>query len=302
MKLLDLGLYHSFFGGRLIDLKADGTQDTCSVLPGFPGYLSPSAVAVYDSRPFVCAGLPTPKCQHYSSIFKRWMPYGQMLVQRDRSASVDLGGGKLWITGGSRLGVAQSSTEIFKGGVSSPGPDLPVACSGHCLVNLDDDRVFMVCEEKAFLYHRDTGLWTRLPDLRAPRFNMGCSTMGVDNKSKVLVHGGSSEDGEIFDLGTNEWLPGPENESKFFSLTYRTWLVPYGETVLLIQGGDDEKTRTEVKRYDPKSNRFEAFVTAGKVLGANVVVLAREAEIDCGDGRGLSEEEIQLAEMDARLS
>ncbi|XP_072300514.1 kelch-like protein 41a [Eucyclogobius newberryi] len=100
----------------------------------------------------------------------------------------------------------------------SESKKLPLKVHGHCVVSengliyclggkMDDNKTI----ERMFAYNHKRAEWKELAGMKTPRSMFGA----VIHKGKIIVAGGVNEDGlvsgcEVYDFGTNKWLPFPD--------------------------------------------------------------------------------------------
>ena len=159
-----------------------------------------------------------------------------MMYNRSGAASLPImDNSALWITGG-QDGTSRQlllATEIIQfqlnqtvESASKLSIDMPLPLSGHCLIQISQNTLFLIAGKSAdgpssrtFYMHLDStdwsstgrGNWTEGPKLKHPRYLHSC---GMQGSSKVIVSGGRNENDfemdsvESLELQATEWIEG----------------------------------------------------------------------------------------------
>ena len=145
-------------------------------------------------------------CRRYTYVNDDWLMENVTLDQPRRfSAAIKIHNGTMWwITGGhSNNYIPLKTTETLSISNNatiqsfSPGPDLPVAMSGHCIARVDDSRVFIAGgQTNAYIYDEINKNFTKLPNLNSKRERPACSAVNIvhdgNNTTTLMVVGGSN--------------------------------------------------------------------------------------------------------------
>ena len=159
-----------------------------------------------------------------------------MMYNRSGAASLPImDNSALWITGG-QDGTSRQlllATEIIQfqlnqtvESASKLSIDMPLPLSGHCLIQISQNTLFLIAGKSAdgpssrtFYMHLHStdwsstgrGNWTEGPKLKHPRYLHSC---GMQGSSKVIVSGGRNENDfemdsvESLELQATEWIEG----------------------------------------------------------------------------------------------
>ncbi|TRY69011.1 hypothetical protein TCAL_12017 [Tigriopus californicus] len=161
-------------------------------------------------------------CQQFSYGTNQWSTTTtSMAEKRWLAKSLELSSDQWWITGGFNGESKLNSTEVFKNGQFSPGPQLPEAAYDHCIVATQNGNAILTGgdTENAFASNRTwkhdwtTGEWSPLPDLAIARTAHAC---GLTPEGRVFVAGGDWMGGgdllstEILTPDMSAWEPGPD--------------------------------------------------------------------------------------------
>jgi hypothetical protein len=145
----------------------------------------------------------------------------RMSQPRSHAAIVVWNSTTLWLTGGYLDGSGRTkSTEFVQLSGSTPGPDLPLEVSSHCLVSLNDTTILLIggylpheIKSKAtFFYNTDHKTWTDGPSLTIGRSNPSCALFKSPqhgHTDTVIVTGGYNvASTEFLNLESNSWQSG----------------------------------------------------------------------------------------------
>ena len=142
-----------------------------------------------------------------------------------------------WVTGGQdKDGNPLKSTEIrWANGTWGPGPDLPQAVYGHCVIQIQRDISVIIGGQPFhdnYQYNWVTKQWDTFPQLRESRFYHACGVLrnnleGPAYDLSIVVFGGlSNVDGEtllpsteIFNSLSFTWELGPNYEMPIYGAT-----------------------------------------------------------------------------------
>jgi hypothetical protein len=151
---------------------------------------------------------------------------GSRLSQpRYDAASVVWNNTTLWLTGGHLDTGKTKSTEFVQLTGTTPGPDLPLKVSRHCLVSLNDTTLLLIggilkegtYSKATFFYNTDHNTWTEGPSLIIGRYEHSCALFKSpkhDHNDTVIVTGGfNNVDGsltstKLLNLDSNSWQSG----------------------------------------------------------------------------------------------
>jgi hypothetical protein len=115
------------------------------------------------------------------------------------------------------------STEFVLLTGTTPGPDLPLEVSGHCLVSLNDIMAFLIggklstktWSEATFFYNSDHKTWSEGPLLITARVGHSCALFKSPqhgHTDTVIVTGGFNgvvlDSTEFLNLDSNSWTSG----------------------------------------------------------------------------------------------
>ena len=146
-----LGTNASRQAAEYVDLAAIDT--VCAQPQQYPLALF-GAVALRKAvtgEPLVCGGgdwdflYVTDECFSFQPTLNSWNSEVGMSLPRFHAASVDIGNGNYWISGGRSIGgLIQDSTEIYnENGLFEVGPSLPEPMADHSVVALNATHVFV---------------------------------------------------------------------------------------------------------------------------------------------------------------
>ena len=103
-----------------------------------------------------------------------------MNERRESHFAVDMGDGKIWITGGYTPILSSSSTEILENGAFTPGPTLPMETAEHCMARVSETEFILAggnnINDGAYLFSTESGSWTTLQPMSHGRVKLGCGT------------------------------------------------------------------------------------------------------------------------------
>ena len=154
-----------------------------------------------------------------------------MIKPRYRAAAIPIQNGtKWWVTGGQNVTDYLNSTEILsldplnnKSGFVE-GPILPIeqGIVAHCIARINETHIFMAGGNipNAYIFNESSFDFVVLPDLRFPRAGAACAVVKYDNKTTLMVIGGTCllsytchKQTEIYQLDDrivgNRWRIGP---------------------------------------------------------------------------------------------
>ena len=285
------GYQNEMGGGTLFQVDSQGTSKTCIIPAKIPqkGGTTRVVGTLYDGRPTICGGDSGSECFYYSTLFERWQTYGRIDTQRVEAASVDLGGNRWLIAGGIDVGKTSpnrleelSSSVIFRGGVTRPGPELPAALSRHCLLRMNSSHLFLAggynrktkSAREAYLFNHDEEKWTRLPDMKMRREDHGCAMLDGD---KVIVFGGYGgsefretavmEHSEILSLSTLTWSEGPTDP--LMEGVAKWTAFPYMGSFLAVEVNKDSEW---IWYLDREASEFRQFFKIGVITGYPILL------------------------------
>jgi hypothetical protein len=106
------------------------------------------------------------------------------------------------------VGLAADSRVIRDAGVP-----LPTMANYHCVVAVDDSRLFFLHGRDAHFFDLDLNVWTRIP--QRPQFGREGHVCGVvDQTGEIVVAGGAGRTTnvsvEIFSVIQGTWRSGPD--------------------------------------------------------------------------------------------
>jgi hypothetical protein len=142
---------------------------------------------------------------------------------RHNAASVVWNSTTLWLTGGWLDTGITKSTEFVQLTGSTPGPDLPLEVSSHCLVSLNDTTLFLIggylpdltYSKATVFYNTDRKTWTDGPSLTIGRRSHSCALFKSPqhgHTDTVIVTGGYNGGylaiTEYLNLESNSWQSG----------------------------------------------------------------------------------------------
>merc|ERR1712117_219749 len=95
-------------------------------------------------------------------------------------------------------------------------PPLPLVPGYHCIAAIDENKLFVTGlggnEDGTFIYSKDTGDWSNVPDMPRKRTSPACGVVrDGDGKSEVVV------------VGSTEWGSGMGHVVDIFSVEEETW-------------------------------------------------------------------------------
>ncbi len=199
---------------EVIDL--DDPENKCENLQPFPIEVNGAVGALLDDNtPVICGGaddswaLDPNNANDQCHILGNPTPIVTMQTGRWHADSFVLdqenGPPRLWITGGGPSPGTKSTEYIdIRSGNAIPGPDLPEAMSGHCLVKIGQNSAMLIgglyysptrFVKQTWFFDIDDETWTRGPDLDS---DLGYMTCGVITDSTsgdlvVIVAGGRND-------------------------------------------------------------------------------------------------------------
>jgi hypothetical protein len=206
----------------------------------------------------------------YDPVSNTFSTTSSLGTPRGHAIAMLLKTGKVLIAGGSASGDDDqlATAELYdpRTGYFMPAGSMHARRSYFSAVALDDGRVLVAgglsggqyprhrVEATAEIYDPQTDRFTATAAMSAPRFKQGAALLP---DGKVLIVGGSNEDGrqymlsstEVFDPQTNRFSPGPRMKFPRFKLLSGVVALPDGR--ILLAGGAE---RPEI--YDPTHNSF----------------------------------------------
>ena len=210
------------------------SEDTvCGELGDFPLNISGAVGTLLGDYPVICggytAGWVTNKCYKLNEA-KQYTEFATMQKPRDYAGIIPHEN-KVWITGGENEKHQRIKTTefILASGISTPGPDLPIALEGHAMSKLNlstsmiiggfynsnsseyyDDLSDRIPSDKTWYFDHHTEKFSDGPSLIENRIG---HTAGVvkdsvytEEKRVVVVGGQNKENGIFTSLKSVEWL------------------------------------------------------------------------------------------------
>jgi hypothetical protein len=181
-----------------------------------------------NNNAMICGGWGSEKLDDCFSI----NPHGikkaataRLSQPRSSAASVVWNSTTLWMTGGSHAGyVRTKSTEFVQLTGTTPGPDLPLEVSSHCIVSLNDTTLILIggklqsvtYSKATWFYNTDHKTWTDGPSLTIGRESHSCALFKSPqhgHTDTVIVTGGWNgakklASTEMLNLDSNSWESG----------------------------------------------------------------------------------------------
>ena len=118
------------------------------------------------------------------------MQYAFMMGTRYSAFAVDMGEGRIWITGGIVEGQMSMSTEILEAGSFSAGPPLPRATESHCMARVSETQYILAggtsIDDGAYMFDTETSRWTSLEPMSISRKGLGCGVFTNQGKRYAL--------------------------------------------------------------------------------------------------------------------
>lgn len=156
-----------------------------------------------------------------------------------------------WVSGGEgKSGSPLKTSELrWSNGTWGSGPVLPVAMTGHCVVQIQRDLSVIVGGQPFhanYIYNWRTQKWSTFYQLQSSRYYHGCglirnNVLGSGFDQDIVVVGGlSNTDGnvlkstEIFKSDVNNWEIGPDFPTGGI---YGLAIVQYSSDTILAVGG-----------------------------------------------------------------
>ena len=136
---LETGYNPSSLKSEVIDLSSEDT--VCGELGDFPLNISGAVGTLLGDYPVICggytAGWVTNKCYKLNEA-KQYTEFATMQKPRDYAGIIPHEN-KVWITGGENEKHQRIKTTefILASGISTPGPDLPIALEKHAMAKVD---------------------------------------------------------------------------------------------------------------------------------------------------------------------
>jgi hypothetical protein len=178
-----------------------------------------------NNNALICGGLGFKRLDDCFSINAKGIRATAKLTHKiSYAASVVWNSTTLWLTGGYSDGTGYTkSTEFVQLTGTTPGPDLPLGVSQHCLVSLNDTTVLLIGgylsystrSSATFYYNTDQKTWTDGPPLKTGRAGHSCALFKSPkhgHTDTVIVTGGSGEflaSTEVLNLdSSNSWKSG----------------------------------------------------------------------------------------------
>ena len=210
------------------------SEDTvCGELGDFPLNISGAVGTLLGDYPVICGGdtggWVTNKCYKLNEA-KQYTEFATMQKPRDYAGIIPHEN-KVWITGGENEKHQRIKTTefILASGISTPGPDLPIALFVHAMSKLNlstsmiiggfynsnsseyyDDRSDRIPSDKTWYFDHHTEKFSDGPSLIENRIG---HTAGVvkdsvytEEKRVVVVGGQNKENGIFTSLKSVEWL------------------------------------------------------------------------------------------------
>eukprot|EP00095_Tigriopus_kingsejongensis_P002491 maker-scaffold64_size435223-snap-gene-2.18 protein:Tk02491 transcript:maker-scaffold64_size435223-snap-gene-2.18-mRNA-1 annotation:"kelch domain-containing protein 8b-like" len=199
------------FGGdeaNSVEVLDVTTQDACKIPSNLP-WDEPTfgAFGFFDGRhPVICSGRNGNQCLHWDgSIWSDYFPNPAGLDQiiPEYSAIAQHGLDTLWITGGKSVDSAaaiKNTRFLHQKFGFAPGPDLPDARYGHCLVPLIPGHQYLLVGGMPFtrsVYLFVEGHWYPQQSLEEARHGPACAKVFHPNgvTTLVVVAGGYNQYG-----------------------------------------------------------------------------------------------------------
>jgi hypothetical protein len=193
----------------------DGTSD-CSTPSALPQAVKGAAAGFANNVLMVCGGYDGAAAlgQCYELTSNAWSSAQPLATARYFAAAAMTARG-WWVSGGFAGGAALASTELLSAeGTWSAGPDLPVAMSGHCAVQIDARRVLLAgggnsdngFMTSSYIYDSTLDAFLESGALGVGRTQHGCALVG----GQVIAAGGAGSSGplaeaEAFDVASEQW-------------------------------------------------------------------------------------------------
>jgi hypothetical protein len=179
-----------------------------------------------NTNALICGGWAAERLDDCFSINNNGIKPSSRLTQpRSYAASVVWNSTTLWLTGGFLGGSGRTkTTEFVQLTGTTPGPDLPLEVSSHCLVSLNDTTLLLIggglpgktYSKATYYYNTDHKTWTDGPSMITARNEHSCALFKSPqhgHTDTVIVTGGWNGDNlastEILNLDTsNSWKSG----------------------------------------------------------------------------------------------
>lgn len=272
---MGLGNYQTFDATNVVEVfNLKSSNRNCSNLPKAPSNTSGSVGGFLD-RAIYCGGFETKiignngdtvKCYELDSPTGSWINQFNMSTARQDAASVVLPNGTLWITGGflGGQGYLQTTEEYHVGYGLVEGPLLPSAMSGHCMVQVADDRTFIIGGAKSlgdsrevYDYFFDRWSYSKMASMNIGRNEHACGLITDPDTGDeyILVAGGITNEGtmennatasELYNIALDSWelraSPGPIRATDAVTVN----------GIMYILFGTDASSDTveEIQKYD----------------------------------------------------
>ena len=206
----------------------------CKNWPHFPISVDGATGGLIGNTVLICGGYDGSFIDECYSLTSQKRPLvTHMSVARDLAVSIVLNDNTLWVTGGFGNGIGRLvSTEYVTISGTIPGPDLPMALTGHAMVTINSTCSMVIggyggsyfgVYASTFYYEHLEGDRINGPSLIQARRNhaAGIVTDEVTNENHVAVTGGNYVH-EINDLDSVEilqdgkWVQGKINDLIYF--------------------------------------------------------------------------------------
>ena len=230
------------------------SEDTvCGELGDFPLNISGAVGTLLGDYPVICGGdtggWVTNKCYKLNEA-KQYTEFATMQKPREYARIIPLEN-KVWITGGGdETHQAKKTTEfILASGISTPGPDLPIALEGHAMskLNLSTSMIIggyyyenssQAYSDKTWYFDHRTEKFSDGPNLLERRFKhtAGVVKDSVYTEEKRVVVVGGSNSISIF-LKSVEWLVSgtwEQGNSKFVN-TSQNIMTVFPDTISSLE-------------------------------------------------------------------
>jgi hypothetical protein len=178
-----------------------------------------------NNNALICGGYGSETLDDCFAINENGITNGSRLTQpRSSAASVVWNSTTLWLTGGWLDDTGRTkSTEFVQLTGSTPGPDLPLEVSYHCLVSLNDTTLLLIggrlqggtYSKATYYYNTDHNTWTDGPSLTIGRDDHSCALFKSPqhgHTDTVIVtggfDGGELASTEFLNLESNSWQSG----------------------------------------------------------------------------------------------
>ena len=205
---------------QVIDVERN---DTCSDLASYPIDPTRGGGGLLENTPVLCGNNKeySAECYSYDKASNTWQLFANLVTGRGHFGAA-IFKGMLWVTGGWRGTILDSTEIVALDGTVKSGTNLPNGREGHCMVVLNNDE-FMILgsyqpsgqRKHTMTYNANSETFISGPSMIHDRMNPACSVFQSklhNDRPVVLVAGGNDDKGtaELLDFSqeNSQWEEG----------------------------------------------------------------------------------------------